>query len=297
MKKNSPCPDKKTIPAPFRSQTFRLLKKGISDDARISVYVNSEGDFAFLDPQPLVDYKDYRPRVLKLNLASYKKMDKLSQMRYEKLAPFFSGRIREVLEIGAAEGSFLRILRNRFPRLGLSCVEPDKNTLPARKKIVSLRSYPAIQDLLEEGKKFDLIFLFHVLEHITDPESFLKQLGLLMSQGSRLVIEVPSLFDPLLSLYHCRAYQEFYFQKQHPFVYSRLSLPRLMEYFGFRTKKVISFQRYGLENHLNWLVNGICGGNESFRKIFSPAGPSYIAGLERSGHTDSVIWIGTVKGE
>ena len=135
--------------------------------------------------------------------------------------------------------------------------------------------------------------MFHVLEHIIDPSAYLSTISQsLIKNDSLVIIEVPSLFDPLLSIYECESYKKFYFQSQHPYIYSNTSIVRLMERNGFVTKKVINYQRYGIENHLNWLANNSPGGSELFRNIFNKTNKSYITELEDFGKTDTVIWIG-----
>ena len=61
------------IPEPFKADQVELLQEGIYDDPQINVYINKQKDFAFLYPRPVVDYKEYLPRVKKLNLQKYKK--------------------------------------------------------------------------------------------------------------------------------------------------------------------------------------------------------------------------------
>ena len=113
-----------------------------------------------------------------------------------------------------------------------------------------------------------------------------------MLDHSLLIIEVPSLYDPLLSLFNNEAFSKFYFSSQHPYVYSPSSLQRLMEYSGFQTIEVLNFQRYGLENHLNWLSRAKPGGCRQYQRIFGNLDSEYIAALEQHGKTDTVIWIG-----
>jgi hypothetical protein len=103
------------------------------------------------------------------------------------------------------------------------------------------------------------------------------------------VIEVPSLRDPLLSLYDCEAYRRFYFQRQHPYVYSARSLSRLLDHVGYSIEEAIDHQRYGLENHLHWLAASEPGGSELARSVLGACESDYLADLERSGQTDSVI--------
>ena len=149
-----------------------------------------------------------------------------------------------------------------------------------------------MEQLFESRRNYDFICLFHVLEHIIYPSELFEKIKKMMIDSSLLIIEVPSLFDPLISLYHSEAYSEFYFQSQHPYVYSQSSLPRLLEYNGFRTVELISHQRYGLENHLNWLFQGRPGGNELLQELFKGLEADYIQTLEQHGKTDTVIWVG-----
>ena len=67
-----------------------------------------------------------------------------------------------------------------------------------------------------------------------------------------------------------------------------------MEHNGFQTAELINYQRYGLENHLNWLSQGRPGGNDVFQELFSELEVAYIETLERHGKTDTVIWVGKV---
>jgi hypothetical protein len=104
-----------------------------------------------------------------------------------------------------------------------------------------------------------------------------------------LLIEVPCLNDPLLSVYSSDAYQSFYFQRQHPFVYSAASLERVLRFNGFEVERFIPVQRYGLENHLQWLAAERPGGNTQYLKLFSQLEDEYRTSLECVGLTDTVI--------
>jgi hypothetical protein len=78
-------------------------------------------------------------------------------------------------------------------------------------------------------------------------------------------------------------YRQFYFQTQHPYVYSSRSVARLLEQNGFQVNHFIPHQRYGLENHMTWLSEHRPGGNETLRALFEPTDASYRAQLEDAG--------------
>ena len=276
-------------------EQVELLQEGVYDDPQINVYINKQKDFAFLYPRPVVDYKEYLPRVKKLNLQKYKKQRSVYMERYLKIRSFINN-ISNLLEIGAGDGSFLRIINENHPAVALSSVETDISTLSQREQIENLKNYESLEDICKYDNKYDAICLFHVLEHIIDPSAYLSKIGQsLIKNDSLVIVEVPSLFDPLLSVYGCETYKKFYFQSQHPYIYSNTSIVRLMERNGFVTKEVINYQRYGIENHLNWLTNNSPRGSELFRNIFNKTNKSYITELEDSGKTDTVIWIGKLN--
>ncbi len=282
-----------SIPSPFRDERFTILQHGIFDDEHIDVRINQQQDFAYLWPQPQVDYAQYVPRVKKLGLEQYKaKLDVYSR-RVRKIAPYLSNS-DTILDIGAGDGLFLKIAREQYPHLQLAACERDQHTRETRQAVVGTHNFNELEDVIRSEQTFDVITLFHVLEHLLHPATFLESVRSLLTPQSVLMIEIPSLTCPLLSLYHSEAYQKFYFQKQHPFSYSHSSLQRLLEHLGFITLEIISFQRYGIENHLQWLTAQKPGGNNTFRDIFHRSQEQYIADLEHTRHTDSAIWVGKI---
>lgn len=282
-----------SLPKPFINDSFELFKKGIYDNEDINVFINQQRDFAFLFPRPVVDYSYYTPRVKRLDLQEYKKERLVTETRLQKVSYLFDDNLN-YLEIGAGDGAFAEAVKSKWPSTTVTLVEPDLNTKNLRKGIIDSICFNNLEELYkdDQSKKYDIICLFHVLEHILDPVDFLKKIVRLMHQDSYIVIEVPSLYDPLIHLYSCEEYKNFYFQSQHPFIYSDKSIQRLLEFVHIKKNKVISYQRYGLENHLNWLINKKPGGNTQFKDIFCVANNAYIEDLEQCGFTDTVIFIG-----
>jgi SAM-dependent methyltransferase len=210
------------------------------------------------------------------------------ERRFGKIRRYFSGSLK-VLEIGSYDGAFLSLAKEWNPQLDLASLETDASTKPNRDQLSWLTQYSDFLELLEEGLHFDIVCLFHVLEHIDDPPDFLKSCSQVLKTDGKIIVEVPSLDDPLLKLYHLEEYEKFYFQSQHPYVYSAKSLYRLLEANRFRIQQCIPHQRYGLENHLTWLSEGRPGGNETLRDIFSTIDAQYRERLETAGYADAVI--------
>jgi SAM-dependent methyltransferase len=278
------------LPAPFNEEHFRCLREDIYDCSETRVYINEAEDFAFLFPRPEVKYVEYRPRVEALDLTTYKKALPVVERRYEKVASHLEG-VRSLLEVGAANGALLAYVRSHHPEMKLASIEVDENTRAGRDAISDLAQYTSFDQPEAEGRRFDAICMFHVLEHIFEPTELLERCRGCLEPGGRLIIEVPSLDDPIRSLYHSEPYEQFYFQRQHPYVYSARSLSRLITRLGLSLDALIHHQRYGLENHLQWLSAGTPGGNETFRQVFGTDAGSYTECIERSERTDAVIAI------
>lgn len=95
-----------------------------------------------------------------------------------------------ILDVGAGHGFFKQELDHAGMIVDYNAVEFDKNCWPQLK---ALGANTTLQDLPNTNKnKHDLVFLSHVLEHISDPKSYLTHLSDLMHSESRLYIEVPN---------------------------------------------------------------------------------------------------------
>lgn len=290
------------IPKPFRDDEFSLLRTGIYDDSQTRVFMNEARDFAYLDPIPFINYEDYKPRAQTLySKTSENRHDARKAIERKKQA--YAARLKKVesvlfpnglvLEIGAGDAGFLAYAKSQIQTLNLSCVEPDKNSKAARDKYSWLLQYESIDQV--ERQSLDFVMAYHVLEHIHDPAEFLDGCRRVLKPTGQLIIEVPSLTDPLLTVYKLPEYEAFFYQKQHPYYYSLPSLHRLLAGHDFVVNEMIPHQRYGLENHLQWIRHATPGGSDVYREIFKVTDNSYRLELEASDHADTAIVIAGVE--
>jgi SAM-dependent methyltransferase len=279
------------LPVPFRSDRFHLLREGVHDCDETAVFINEVGDFAFLAPLPEVDYRQYKTRKEALGLTSYQPGVAAARASLAKFRrPVETA--ASLLEIGSGDAPFLTAVREVFPGLALASIEVDETTKAFRDRISGLEQYASFDGPIQGARTFDCVVLLHVLEHILDPAAFLGLIRAVTAPGGSVVIEVPSMRDPLLGCLApdgVPAYRKFFFQLQHPYVYTPESLVRLLEANGFAVREVLPHQRYGLENHLTWLAEGRPGGNPRLAGMFAGCDQAYRADLERSGNADSVI--------
>jgi SAM-dependent methyltransferase len=286
-----PDPARTALPAPYADAAFAVHRRGIFDDepgAETTVYLDADRAFAALHPRPAMDYAHYAPRQARLGLSAYKAKQDVINRRLAKIGDLFP-ETGTVLEVGAADGAFLKRLLQERPVLQCIAVEPDRDTGAARAELPLGGDHPDLAAAQRAGHKADIVCLFHVFEHIAEPRPFIDAMRAVLAPGGRIVIEVPSLDDPLLSLYGSKAYDAFYFQRQHPFVYSGRSLARVLTANGLRVREIRPYQRYGLENHLAWLTKEKPGGDARLAGIFAGTDAQYRSALEAAGQTDTVF--------
>ena len=176
--------------------------------------------------------------------------------------------INSVLDFGCGNGEMLLTIANEFEAFGL---EPDKNarelaSFSGGKEIVVYRN---VSEIIEEKRTFDLITLFHVVEHFYQPDIELASISKMLKPGGLLIIETPNSQDALLTRYGNLDFQSFTYWSHHPMLHSHASLAAVVERNQFKILENEGVQRYGLDNHLFWLSVGKPGEHEIWKELFS----------------------------
>ncbi len=190
---------------------------------------------------------------------------------------------RKVLDFGCGAAGFVRKAESLAAEV--AGVEPERRVREHWGDAIAL--YGSLEDA---GGGDDLITAFHVIEHLPDPGAMLKKLAALLKDRGRLVIEVPSSDDVLLTLYDSDAFQRFTYWSQHLFLFNAETLRRLAVQAGLRVVSIQQFQRYPLSNHLHWLSRQQPGGHQHWSFLDSPALiEAYAASLAAVGKGDTLI--------
>lgn len=97
-----------------------------------------------------------------------------------------------LLDIGCGTGLFLKTASDYG--YNVEGIDVSQNALTFAKKSFNLNvSDEKIEDLIEKNRKYDLITLWHVLEHFTNPKEELNKIKKLLNPDGILLIEVPNL--------------------------------------------------------------------------------------------------------
>lgn len=183
------------------------------------------------------------------------------QRRFDSLKLLITN--KRILDFGCGAGGFLRKAQ-QFASVA-DGVELERRMREYWQGKITI--FPDVK-VVEGG--YDLITAFHVFEHLPDPIAMLKPLALKLSKHGRIVLEVPSSEDALLTLFDSGPFQRFSYWSPHLFLYNAETLRRLAKQAGLRIVSIQQYQRYPLSNHLHWLSHGKPGGHLKWAFLDSP---------------------------
>lgn len=168
-----------------------------------------------------------------------------------------SNSLTSVLDFGLGAGEFVKVARSNG--LEVSAFEIDNTVLES----ANYKGIPLFRTFEEIPKEqFDLVTLFHVIEHVSNPVKMLSEVhSALKKNGGVLIIETPNSRDALISRWQVQGYLEWTYWSHHPILYSLSSLMSVVQNNGFRVKSIKYVQRYSLDNHLGWMIEGKPGGH------------------------------------
>lgn len=196
-------------------------------------------------------------------------------------------KIDSILDFGSGQREIVFALSKYFNVSGL---EPEDN---ARKDCLKENAeiFASAEEIQGLDRKFDLVTLFHVVEHFYTPFLELSRVYELLNPGGYLIIETPNSQDALLSKYKSCTFSKSSYWTHHPMLHSANSLAKLIEKSGFEIVQNASVQRYGLSNHMYWLASGQSGGHVVWGDLFShETETSYAKDLADKGISDT-LWM------
>jgi 2-polyprenyl-3-methyl-5-hydroxy-6-metoxy-1,4-benzoquinol methylase len=134
---------------------------------------------------------------------------------------------RSVLDFGTATGDFLTFLQTK--NIDVCGIEPNDKALEIAQKSIPGKVFKQLDAC---DKKFDVITLWHVLEHVDNPGKLLQQLTTKLHPEGLLFIAVPNFKSYDAEFY--RQYWAAYDVPRHLWHFSPRSIHQLFEAYGLQ---------------------------------------------------------------
>lgn len=194
---------------------------------------------------------------------------------------------KNILDFGCGWGGFLKNLRNFKSLSGIELRKDCINYIQSNIKKVNISN-----NLNTLEKKFDVITMFHVLEHIPKQIEILKILKSKLKKKGKIIIEVPHAEDFLILQDDLKEFKSFSFWSEHLILHTHKSLKTFLFKAGFKNIKIEYYQRYNLSNHIHWFSKKKPRGHYLYKNpISDKLNLSYCENLKKLGQTDTLIAI------
>ncbi|MGH7145592.1 MAG: class I SAM-dependent methyltransferase [Planctomycetota bacterium] len=175
-----------------------------------------------------------------------------------------------VLEVGCGEGH----LMNRMDRTKYEVIGLDSNTdciKAAQAKGLNCHigfAGPNHEQL--KGKRFDLIFFFHLLEHLDNPAAFLSTMRSMLTDTGMIVLSVPNENRMMLKI--CT--ETFDYPPNHLFRYSDNGLKHLYRDCGFEAAETLQQPLdLNLISFLSWSVYALLDRRFGWSRLYDRSAP------------------------
>ncbi len=161
----------------------------------------------------------------------YQTVKKYSLWKKVRLIENYATDGKTLLDVGAGTGDFLLAAKNKD--WDIEGIEPNQDAkIRAQEKGIELL---ANLDLLSNNK-YDIITLWHVLEHLSNLDEQIKKVVTLLNEKGTLIIAVPNFNS--YDAKHYKKYWAGYDVPRHLWHFSKEAIEKLFSYHGMRVIKV-----------------------------------------------------------
>lgn len=207
-----------------------------------SLFRDSERDLLITLPQPPADrlhryyesedYISHTDSRRNMTEYLYQQVKEISLKKKLKLVNRACKKKGKLLDIGCGTGDFLNTCRNSGWKV--TGIEPNVNARAlAKDKVGSGRFFSSLQELSSTREdKFEVITLWHVLEHLPDLYEQIKMIRSLLKPQGSLIIAVPN--HNSLDAGHYGSFWAAYDVPRHLWHFSRTSIRSIFSDFNMR---------------------------------------------------------------
>jgi 2-polyprenyl-3-methyl-5-hydroxy-6-metoxy-1,4-benzoquinol methylase len=182
-----------------------------------------------------------------------------------------SDRGANILEIGCSWGYFLKLIRDA----GSKSHGVELNTVRAEyvNDELGIPCDVSLDACESRGIRFRKIFLFYVLEYITDPVAYLQRLVDMLQPAGTLIMITPNLRDAIKDLWRNEGFRRFFYDENAVNYMTPRTIERLFARVRGVTAGITTRQGYSFVNHASWFLTnaprttGVVGGDNFLSDI------------------------------
>ena len=138
---------------------------------------------------------------------------------------------KELLDIGCGNGHFLQACQNAG--WNIQGMELDPATAARAESMLGINVYPSIQNIPKD-KMFDLISLWHVLEHVYELEEYFKFFNARIAKEGVLILALPN--SQSFDAHYFKEYWAAYDVPRHIYHFDPNTIESLAKKYGFKLK-------------------------------------------------------------
>ncbi|HEY2514410.1 MAG TPA: class I SAM-dependent methyltransferase, partial [Polyangiaceae bacterium] len=145
-----------------------------------------------------------------------------------------------ILDIGCGDGQFLSLWAKAFEgeRLETCGIEMNERAAKIAAEQGHRVSHARIEDSELEPKSMDLVYSFHVIEHVEDPASFMRGIRGALRPGGWVLIDTPNIDTFDFRLFGKRHWGGYHFPR-HFTLYDAKTFEALAANTGFRVESIV----------------------------------------------------------
>jgi 2-polyprenyl-3-methyl-5-hydroxy-6-metoxy-1,4-benzoquinol methylase len=223
-----------------KNKIYLTTKDYLITKEKFSLEVDLNYDMLVTVPQPkdldkyyqTTNYISHTDNAKNLFEIIYQIVKKYTLHKKIKLINQFSKNGKSILDIGCGTGEFLAMAKSEnWATFG---VEPN---LQAREKtnLKKINVVASLEDL--EHQKFNVISLWHVLEHLPDLQNQIKKISALLKEEGTLIIAVPNFKSN--DAKHYKEHWAAYDTPRHLWHFSQNTISRLFKEHNYRVIQTI----------------------------------------------------------
>ena len=239
-------------------------------DLEARVMVCGDCGFRFVNPRPTqeaIAASYSNPHAYDHWLREEEGREKMWRKRLQLVERLSGGRRGRLLDVGAGIGTFLALARDKGWEVAGTEVSSSAISLARERHGLELREAQLEQSGLATGS-FELITLWHVLEHVPSPAGTLREVHRVLAPGGMVVVAVPNDSNAMLVPRRLKRFltrkafrryepvmpgEEVHLSHFHPAV-----LRRLLTRTGFTPGRVTIDDQYPLPNR--WTTGRVAAG-------------------------------------